>query len=142
MVYVYVYHNVKPCRIFLCSVSLQASFLYVMCGCLRYGDVDRALEHFRHASERGISLDLPLCESLATALFIKGLRGESTEMAAWNVLDYIRQRGMEHRPEVREEERMKWKKCVGFHSSPSAGGLQRCRHLSTLELDVYHTAEA
>lgn len=72
-----------------------------MCGCLRHGDVDRALEHFRQASERGISLDLPLCESLATALFIKGLQGGSTEMAAWNVLDYIRQRGMEHRPEVR-----------------------------------------
>lgn len=74
--------------------------MYVMCGCLRHGDVDRALAHFRQASERGIGLDLPLCEGLATALFIKAVRGEATEMEAWNVLDYIRQRGMEHGPQV------------------------------------------
>lgn len=74
--------------------------MYVMCGCLRHGDVDRALGHFRQASERAIGLDLPLCEGLATALFIKGLRGEATEVDAWNVLEYIRQRGMVHRPEV------------------------------------------
>lgn len=80
--------------------GLQASFMYVMCGCLRGGNVDRALEHFRQASQRGIGLDLPLCEGLATALFIKGLQGDATEMEAWNVLDYIRQRGMVHRPEV------------------------------------------
>lgn len=35
-------------------VVMQASFMYVMCGCLRHGDVDRALLHFRQASERGI----------------------------------------------------------------------------------------
>lgn len=28
--------------------------MYVMCGCLSHGDVDRALLHFRQASERGI----------------------------------------------------------------------------------------
>lgn len=74
--------------------------MYVMCGCLRHGDINRALEHFRQASERGIVLDLLLCESLATALFVKGLSGEATEMEAWNVLEYIRQRGMVHRSEV------------------------------------------
>lgn len=74
--------------------------MYVMWGCLRGGNVDRALEHFRQASQRGIGLDLPLCEGLATALFIKGLQGGATEMEAWNVLEYIRQRGMVHRPEV------------------------------------------
>ncbi|CAN0207270.1 unnamed protein product, partial [Hapterophycus canaliculatus] len=74
--------------------------MYVMCGCLRHGDVDRALLHFRQASERGIGLALPVCESLATALFVKGMHGEATEMHAWNVLEYIRQRGMVHRPEV------------------------------------------
>lgn len=87
-----------------------------MCGCLRHGDVDRALEHFRQASERGISLDLPLCESLATALFIKGLQGGSTEMAAWNVLDYIRQRGMEHRPEVLGDRGMVYLVAINDHS--------------------------
>lgn len=45
-------------------------------------------------------LALPVCESLATALFVKGLQGQGTEEEAWNVLDYIRQRGMVHRPEV------------------------------------------
>lgn len=45
-------------------------------------------------------LALPVCESLATALFIKGLQGHGTEGDAWNVLEYIRQRGMVHRPEV------------------------------------------
>lgn len=74
--------------------------MYVMCGCLRHGDVDRALVHFRQASDSGIGLDLPLCEGLATALFIKALRGEAAEMQAWDVLEYIRQRGMVHRPEV------------------------------------------
>lgn len=44
-------------------------------------------------------LALPVCESLATALFIK-VRGQGTEVEAWNVLEYIRQRGMVHRPEV------------------------------------------
>ncbi|CAM9100535.1 unnamed protein product [Laminaria digitata] len=82
------------------DVSTIASFMYVMCGCLRGGNVDWALEHFRQASQRGIGLDLPLCEGLATALFIKGLQGDATEMEAWNVLEYIRQRGMVHRPEV------------------------------------------
>ena len=46
-------------------------------------------------------LALPVCENLATALFIKGLQGQGTEGEAWNVLEYIRQRGMVHRPEVR-----------------------------------------
>ncbi len=45
-------------------------------------------------------LALPVCENLATALFIKGLQGEATEVEAWNVLEYVRQRGMVHRPEV------------------------------------------
>lgn len=41
-----------------------------------------------------------MCENLATALFIKGLQGQGTEGEAWDVLEYIRQRGMVHRPEV------------------------------------------
>ncbi|CAN0194231.1 unnamed protein product [Scytosiphon promiscuus] len=83
--------------------STIASFMYVMSGCLRHGEVDRALLHFRQASERGIGLALPVCESLATALYVKGMQGEATEMQAWNVLEYIRQRGMVHRPEVCED---------------------------------------
>lgn len=47
-------------------------------------------------------LALPVCENLATALFVKGLNGQQTEGEAWNVLEYIRQRGMVHRPEVIE----------------------------------------
>ncbi|CBJ28831.1 expressed unknown protein [Ectocarpus siliculosus] len=64
--------------------------------------IDRALLHFRQASERGICLPLPVCEDLALALFVKGLRGEATEMEAWNVLEYVRQRDMVPRPAVYE----------------------------------------
>lgn len=74
--------------------------MYVMWGCLRNGEVDLALRHFQVAFKRGIILDLPLCEHLATALFIKGLRGETAEAEAWSVLEYVRERGMLHRPEV------------------------------------------
>ncbi|CAM9203461.1 unnamed protein product, partial [Ectocarpus sp. 13 AM-2016] len=95
--------------------STIASFMYVMCACLRQESfvggvqqapldarIDRALLHFRQASERGISLALPVCEDLALALFVKGLRGEATEMEAWNVLEYVRQRDMVPRPAVYE----------------------------------------
>lgn len=46
------------------------------------------------------ALALPVCEDLALALFVKGLRGEATEVEAWNVLEYVRQRDMITRPAV------------------------------------------
>lgn len=75
--------------------------MYVIHACLQHGELDRAAEHFREAAEREVGLDLPLCEDLAGSLFLAGLGEDAAdaagkEMIAWEVLEYVRRRGMFH----------------------------------------------
>lgn len=91
--------------LFDCDVGGQAAFMYVIPACLREGEIDRAVDHFRQASERRVALDLPLCETLAGYLFLEGLggrdgKGAAWETVAWDVLEYVRQRGMHHGTDV------------------------------------------
>ncbi|CAM9497937.1 unnamed protein product, partial [Sphacelaria rigidula] len=84
------------------DLATVAGFMYVIEACLHHGELDRALKHFRQASGAMITLDLPLCEGLALALFVKGLEQDDANLRTWgwNVLEYVKQSGMKHGSEV------------------------------------------